>query len=191
MEEQKITTETEAKATVKEAAENVVAPKAVGKTVAFDTETETSGVPEWMADTASEGKAKTIKPKTVKGRKKSKGPIKIVKRGRAYIHATYNNTMVTLTDSNGNAISWCSAGVVGFKGPKKSTPYAAGMIVKNAADTAKERGLEEVSVYVKGVGMGREAAIRALYANGLNILAIKDVTPIPHNGCRRRKRRRV
>ena len=127
-----------------------------------ESESASTSVPEWMADAPVEGKTKAIKPKTSKGKKRSKGPVKIVKRGRAYIQATYNNTVVTLTDSNGNVISWCSAGVVGFKGPKKSTPYAAGLIVKNASDTAKERGLEEVSVYVKGVGMGREAAIRAL-----------------------------
>ncbi len=152
---------------------------------------ENDGTPEWLSGPEPEMKSKTVKPKTVKGRKKSKGPIKIVKRGRAYIQATYNNTIITLTDSSGNVISWCSAGAIGFKGPKKSTPYAAGLIVKNAVDNAKPRGLEEVSAYVKGVGMGREAAIRALYANGLNILSIKDVTPIPHNGCRRKKRRRV
>lgn len=163
----------------------------VKSSVSSATQESENTTPEWMGEAEGETKPRVSKSKTVKGRKKSKGPVKIVKRGRAYIQATYNNTIITLTDSNGNSLSWCSAGVLGFKGPKKSTPYAAGLIVKNATDAAKERGLEEISVYVKGVGMGREAAIRALYANGLNILSIKDVTPVPHNGCRRRKRRRV
>lgn len=116
---------------------------------------------------------------------------KQVSVGRAYIKATYNNTIITFTDQAGNTLAWASAGLAGFRGPKKSTPYAAGIIVKRAAEKVKERGLKDVSVFVKGVGSGREAAIRALNANGLNILSIKDVTPIPHNGCRPRKPRRV
>ena len=116
---------------------------------------------------------------------------KKVSRGQAHIQATYNNTIVTLTDATGNVLAWSSAGLNGFKGPKKATPYAAGIIVKNAADRAKEYGLQEVDVFIKGVGAGREGAIRALHANGLAVASIKDLTPIPHNGCRPKKPRRV
>lgn len=123
--------------------------------------------------------------------KKSKKIKQQIVSGRAYIKATYNNTVVTLTDQNGNVLGWSSAGQVGFRGPKKSTPYAAQAIVKNAVNKVRDYGLKEVNVFVKGVGSGRESAIRALNANGLNILAIKDVTPIPHNGCRPKKVRRV
>ena len=111
--------------------------------------------------------------------------------GVAHIKATYNNTIVALTDLSGNVISWASAGMAGFKGPKKSTPYAAQIITRIAVERVKECGLSEVSVIVKGVGTGRESAIRALNANGLIITSIKDVTPIPHNGCRPKKPRRV
>lgn len=114
-----------------------------------------------------------------------------VSNGRAYIQATFNNTIVTLTDQNGDVLSWASAGMVGFKGPKKATPYAATMVVKKAIESAKEYGLQEVNVLVKGIGGGREGAIRALNSNGLLVLSVKDVTPIPHNGCRPPKRRRV
>ncbi len=116
---------------------------------------------------------------------------KVVKKGQAYIKATYNNTIVSLTDAQGNILAWSSAGVNGFKGPKKATPYAAGIIVKNVVEKVKEYGLSDIEVFVKGVGSGREAAIRALHGNGLNIISIKDVTPIPHNGCRSKKPRRV
>ncbi len=122
--------------------------------------------------------------------KKSK-IIKNVPRGRAYIKATYNNTIVTLTDSMGNVLAWSNAGNLGFKGPKKATPYAASIIVKNVVEKVKEYGLKEVQVFVKGVGMGRESAVRSLYTNGINILSIKDITPLPHNGCRPKKARRV
>jgi len=127
--------------------------------------------------------------KTVKSKKK-----KITKQaplGRAYIKATYNNTIVTLTDQNGNVLAWSSAGINGFRGPKKATPFAASIIVKDAVEKVKPYGLRDVNVFVKGVGLGRDSAIRGLNANGLNVLTIKDVTPIPHNGCRRRKPRRV
>lgn len=116
---------------------------------------------------------------------------KKVSRGQAHIQATYNNTIITLADQNGGVLAWSSAGLNGFKGPKKATPYAAGIIVKNAVEKVKEYGLQEVDVFVKGVGAGREAAVRALHANGLNVASIKDVTPIPHNGCRPKKTRRV
>ncbi len=114
-----------------------------------------------------------------------------ITEGHAYIQATFNNTLVTITDKKGNTISWCSAGVLGFKGAKKSTPYAAGIIAENAAKKAIEKGLKQVSVFVKGPGAGRETAIRSLQAVGLKVVVIKDVTPIPHNGCRPAKRRRV
>ncbi len=116
---------------------------------------------------------------------------KKISRGQAHIQATYNNTIVTLTDQTGAVLAWSSAGLNGFKGPKKATPYAAGIIVKNASERAKEYGLQEVEVFVKGVGAGREGAIRALHANGLAVVSIKDLTPIPHNGCRPKKTRRV
>lgn len=116
---------------------------------------------------------------------------KTVTKGQAYIQATYNNTIVTITDPQGNTLAWSSAGVNGFKGPKKATPYAAGIIVRNVSERVKDYGLNEVEVFVKGVGAGREAAIRALHANGIAVKSIKDVTPIPHNGCRAKKPRRV
>ncbi len=116
---------------------------------------------------------------------------KNIERGAAHIQSTFNNTIVTLTDVQGNAISWASAGGLGFRGNKKSTPFAAQMAAEKAAKAAMEHGLRSVDVYVKGPGSGREAAIRALQAAGLEITLIKDVTPIPHNGCRPPKRRRV
>jgi len=122
---------------------------------------------------------------------KKKKVAKSVSQGCAYIQATYNNTIISLTDLNGNILAWSSAGNCGFKGPKKATPFAASMIVKTAADRVKEIGLKEIHVFVKGVGAGRDAAIRALNANGFQVLAIKDLTPLPHNGCRPRKPRRV
>ena len=111
--------------------------------------------------------------------------------GIAHIQATFNNTIVTITDPNGNVISWASAGTVGFKGSRKSTPFAAQLTARSAAKKATDIGLKEVKVYVKGPGAGRESAIRSLQAAGLQINMIKDVTPIPHNGCRPPKRRRV
>lgn len=116
---------------------------------------------------------------------------KNIERGQAHIQSTFNNTIVTLTDMQGNALSWSSAGALGFKGSRKSTPFAAQMAAETAAKAAMEHGLKTVEVYVKGPGSGREAAIRSLQAAGLEINAIKDVTPVPHNGCRPPKRRRV
>src|SRR4030042_588882 len=124
-------------------------------------------------------------------KKKKKKEIKKTSTGRAYIQASYNNTIVALTDQNGNTLAVGSSGQLGFKGPKKSTPFAASVVVRDVINKVKEYGLQYVSVYVKGVGSGRESAIRALNANGLNILAIKDITPMPHNGCRRKQPRRV
>jgi len=116
---------------------------------------------------------------------------KFVARGRAYIQATYNNTIVTITDPQGNTLAWASAGQLGFKGPKKATPYAASIIIRNVVEKVKNFGLKGVDVFVKGVGTGRESAIRALSANNINVISIKDITPIPHNGCRPPKIRRV
>ena len=116
---------------------------------------------------------------------------KNIDKGEAHIHSSFNNTIVTITDSNGNTISWGSAGGLGFKGSRKSTPFAAGEVAETAAKAAMEHGLKTVEVYVKGPGAGREAAIRALQSAGLELSSIKDVTPIPHNGCRPPKRRRV
>lgn len=116
---------------------------------------------------------------------------KNIERGAAHIRSSFNNTIVTLTDVNGNALSWASSGGLGFRGSRKSTPFAAQMAAETAAKAAMEHGLRSVEVYVKGPGSGREAAIRALQAAGLEVSLIKDVTPIPHNGCRPPKRRRV
>ena len=116
---------------------------------------------------------------------------KNIEKGMAHIHSSFNNTIVTLTDVHGNAISWASSGQLGFKGSRKSTPFASQMAAETAAKAAMEHGLKTVEVYVKGPGSGREAAIRSLQTAGLEISMIKDVTPIPHNGCRPPKRRRV
>lgn len=116
---------------------------------------------------------------------------KNVERGQAHINSTFNNTMVTLTDMQGNALSWASAGQLGFRGSRKSTPFAAQEAAEVAAKKAIDQGLKTVEVYVKGPGSGRESAIRSLQAAGLEVTMIKDVTPIPHNGCRPPKRRRV
>ena len=116
---------------------------------------------------------------------------KNIARGVAHIHSTFNNTIVTITDENGNAIAWSSAGALGFKGSRKSTPFAAQLAAEAAAKAAQEHGLKSVKVTVKGPGSGRESAIRALAAAGLEVTAIRDVTPVPHNGCRPPKRRRV
>jgi len=116
---------------------------------------------------------------------------KTITEGNVYIQATFNNTIVTVTDMNGNALSWCSAGSLGFRGAKKSTPYAAQTTAEMATNRAKDYGLQIVNVYVKGPGVGRETAIRSLGNLGLKVKTIKDITPIPHNGCRPRKSRRV
>jgi small subunit ribosomal protein S11 len=132
--------------------------------------------------------AKRTVKKTATRRRRDK---KYVDKGQAHIQSTFNNTIVTITDTAGNALSWASAGQLGFRGSRKSTPYAAQMAADTAASAAKEYGLRLVEVFVKGPGSGREAAIRALQAAGLDVTMIKDVTPVPHNGCRPPKRRRV
>ncbi len=139
--------------------------------------------------TIESDKSENIKQDFVKVSKKIKR--KNIAKGRIYIKSTYNNTIVTLTDLNGAVIAWSSAGLVGFKGAKKATPYAATNIVNALLEKTKKIGLKEVDVYVKGIGSGRESAIRAIAANGLSISSITDVTPVPHNGCRPPKPRRV
>ncbi len=131
--------------------------------------------------------AKAVKKKAVKTRRKKLN----FESGSAHIHSSFNNTIVTITDKKGNVVSWASAGELGFKGSRKSTPFAAGEIAETAAKKAVEQGLKSVDVFVKGPGAGRETAIRSLNAAGLEIESIKDVTPIPHNGCRPPKKRRV
>lgn len=126
-----------------------------------------------------------VKAKTKRKEKKH------VETGAAHIRSTFNNTIVTITDTNGNTISWASAGGLGFKGSRKSTPFAAQMAAEQAAKAAIDQGMRSADVFVKGPGAGREAAIRALQAAGIEVSSIKDVTPIPHNGCRPPKRRRV
>ena len=126
--------------------------------------------------------------KTVVRRRRER---KNIENGAVHIQSTFNNTIVTITDMNGNAVSWASAGEMGFRGSRKSTPFASQMAAETAAKAAMEHGLKTVEVFVKGPGSGREAAIRALQATGLEVTMIKDVTPIPHNGCRPPKRRRV
>ena len=128
------------------------------------------------------------KPKTKKPRRRER---KNISHGQAHIKSTFNNTIVTITDLDGNTLSWASAGNVGFKGSRKSTPFAAQLAAEAAARRAQEHGMTKVDVFVKGPGSGRETAIRSLAATGLEILGIQDVTPVPHNGCRPRKRRRV
>ena len=130
--------------------------------------------------------AKRVAKKVTKKRVK-----KNVERGQAHIQSSFNITIVTLTDAQGNALSWASAGGLGFRGSRKSTPYAAQMAAETAAKAALVHGLKTVDVFVKGPGSGREAAIRALQACGIDVVSIKDVTPVPHNGCRPPKRRRV
>ena len=131
--------------------------------------------------------AKATAKKVVKRRRERKN----VEKGAVHLRSSFNNTMVTITDLQGNALSWASSGGLGFRGSRKSTPYAAQMCAETAAKAAMEHGLKTVEVYVKGPGQGREAAIRALQSAGLEVVMIKDVTPIPHNGCRPPKRRRV
>lgn len=131
-----------------------------------------------------------VAQKRAKGRGKKKER-KNIAYGAAHIRTSYNNTIVTLTDLDGNTISWESAGSVGFKGSRKSTPFAAQLAAESAAKKAQEHGLKKVEVFVRGPGSGRETAIRTLQANGLEVVSVTDVTPVPHNGCRMKKRRRV
>lgn len=139
-----------------------------------------------MAKQPAKGAAAASKRQRGKRREKKNVP-----RGQAHIQSTFNNTIITITDPSGNVVSWASAGQNGFKGSRKSTPYAAQITAEQAARRAMENGMRSVEVYVKGPGAGRESAVRSLQSNGLQVTAITDVTPIPHNGCRPPKRRRV
>ncbi len=136
------------------------------------------------------GEAKDVITEVV-AKKRKKRMRRHVSKGKVFIQCTYNNTIITFTDTGGQVLAWSSAGVLGFKGAKKATPYAATQIVNFASEKVSKLGLKEIEVYVKGVGSGREAAIRALVNNDFDITLIKDITPIPHNGCRPRKPRRV
>lgn len=125
------------------------------------------------------------------GKNAKKKAVRQIPQGRAYVHASFNNTIVSLTDANGNVVAWSSAGNCGFKGPKKATPYAASVIVKKIFEKVEQFGLKDLHVFVTGIGNGRDAAVRALNTVGFNVLSIKDTTPVPHNGCRPRRARRV
>ncbi len=140
------------------------------------------------SDKKAEETKEENKPKKYK---KPKARKRNVPEGNSYIQASYNNTIVTLTEPNGDVIAWSTAGANGFKGARKATPYAAQVSAESAAEKAKTYGLDRVHVYVKGVGTGREQAIRGLVSSGINIISINDITPIPHNGCRKKKQRRV
>lgn len=137
-------------------------------------------------DKKTKAQEKEIKPK-----KKAKKVKRQVLKGRATIKCSYNNTVVSLADLNGNVLGWATSGLLGFKGAKKATPYAATQVVANVSEKVKKYGLKELEVYIKGVGSGREASVRALANNGFDLILIKDVTPIPHNGCRPKKPRRL
>lgn len=152
------------------------------------TTTEVTPEKEAKATTGKENKGETKPKKTAK---KAKGKRRNVQMGNAYIQASYNNTIISITEPNGSVISWSSSGSNGFKGARKSTPYAAQVSAEAAAGKAKVYGLERVHVYIKGVGSGREQAIRGLVSSGLDIISLNDVTPLPHNGCRKKKARRV
>lgn len=135
--------------------------------------------------------ARTPARKPAAGRRATKKVVKNIPYGQAHIHATFNNTIISLTDQLGNVIAWASAGTSGFKGSRKSTPYAARMAAQTASENAQGQGMQEVDVFIKGPGPGREAAIRAIQSSGLKVRSISDVTPVPHNGVRPPKRRRV
>lgn len=125
------------------------------------------------------------------GSRAKKKAVRQIPQGRAYIHASFNNTIVSITDANGNIVGWSSAGNCGFKGPKKATPFAASVIVKKVFEKVEQFGLKDVHVFLTGIGNGRDAAVRALNTVGFNVLSIKDTTPVPHNGCRPRRARRM
>lgn len=126
--------------------------------------------------------------RTAKGKKRA---VQSVPKGRAYISASLNNTIITITDPNGNTVAWASAGGAGFRGPKKATPYAASKVVDKIADKLEELGTKELQLFIRGIGSGRDSAIRSLNSKGINITGIKELTPVPHNGCRPRRARRV
>lgn len=133
----------------------------------------------------------TLEATQKKSANKSASKSKHIEKGQAHIHSSYNNIILTLTDMKGNVLAWSSSGSLGFRGPKKATPFAASKVVETAAEKVSKIGLKQLSVLVRGIGSGREAAIRSLAARGFDIISIKDVTPVPHNGCRPPKPRRV
>lgn len=139
-------------------------------------------------DEKKTAKKQTKYIRTAKGKRRTKTT---VPRGRAYIQASYNNTIVTITDPNGNTIAWATSGSVGFRGPKKATPYAASVLINKIADLLEPYGTKELAVFVTGIGGGRDSAVRSLNSKGFNITSIKELTPVPHNGCRPRRPRRV
>lgn len=144
-----------------------------------------------MADEVKKTETAAVETKNPVKKIAKKKVARQVSHGHVYIHATFNNTIVTLTDLNGNTLAWASSGLCGFKGPKKATPYAAGIVVKTVAEKVAPYGLHEVNVFLQGVGSGRDAAIRALNANGFSVLSIKEMTSLPHNGCRLSRARRI
>ncbi len=161
-------------------------------------EIKTTNEPEEKVDDSSAGKEESKKKPTVAKQQKyfrtAKGKRRTnvaIPRGRAYIQSSLNNTIVTVTDQNGNVLAWASAGNCGFKGPKKSTPYAAGKVVEKVLDKIESLGMKELSVVITGIGNGRDSALRSLNSKGLNIISIKETTPVPHNGCRPRRARRI
>lgn len=151
---------------------------------------ETSAASGKGAKTSASAASAPLPAASASARKKKSSKVKVSK-GRVYVQSSYNNTIVTITDTSGNVIAWGSAGLVGFKGSKKSTPYAAQKTMEDTINRVKDRGLYEIDVFIKGVGSGRESAIRALQGSGLTVLSIKDQTPIPHGGVRPKKVRRV
>lgn len=142
------------------------------------------------AEAGSEAKPEMQEAESA-AKKKAKKIKRLVSRGRATVKCSYNNTMVSIADTNGSVLGWATSGLLGFKGAKKATPYAATQVVANVAEKVKKYGMRELEVYVRGVGSGREASVRALANNGFDLISIKDITPIPHNGCRPKKPRRV
>jgi len=170
----------------KEEAEKEETATNPAKDTAKATEEKTAGE---KTETAAAGEKAEVAVKKAKGKKKAKR--RLLTEGRVYIQSSFNNTIVTVTDPKGEVIAWSSSGSSGFKGPRKTTPYAAQVAAENAITKAKVFGLERVHVYIKGAGTGREQAVRGLQAGGVNIDSLTDVTPIPHNGCRARKGRRV
>ncbi len=179
--------------TIKKAV-NADEKKAVSKTVPVKDAKKVPAKKEKVSGKKEAKGAKTeeklAKPKIILKKKKKK-VLRHVPSGRVYVSSSYNNTLVTITDADGNALSQSSAGASGFKGARRGTPYAASVATKNAVIKAKGYGLGEADVFVKGIGSGRESAVRALHAEGIEVLSIKDVTPIPHGGCRAKKIRRV
>ncbi len=156
-----------------------------------DTKEKKVDAPKESAKNTSKEVAKDDSKEAAKPAKKSKARKRLVQVGHAYVQASYNNTIITITEENGNVLAWASAGSSGFKGARKATPYAAQVAAENATDKARTFGLERIRVFVKGVGTGRDQAVRGLVNKGLELISINDTTPFAHNGCRKKKARRV